>query len=172
MQPSSQLNPTPIDQVFACLQVRYGSEWLRMWEGLDLAAVKADWSRELARFKPRDVAYALEHLPPDRPPTVGQFRAICQRAPIADEPRLPPPKPNKARAREALSKLKLGGQADALAWARDLEGREKAGEQLTPAQREAWRAALFDGPALSVAQLGEFNPIPPEALPPAMRCAA
>lgn len=68
-----------IDSLFARLQVRYGAAWLRQWEGVDITAVKADWARELAGFAGNldAIAHALDHLPRDRPPLVGQFRDLC-----------------------------------------------------------------------------------------------
>ncbi len=72
-----------VDSLFARLQVRYGSAWTRMWEGVDLNAVKADWAEELAGLAnaPESIKHALAHLPIDRPPNVGQFRALCIAAP-------------------------------------------------------------------------------------------
>jgi hypothetical protein len=37
-----------VDRLFSRIAVRYGADWLRMWEGLDMAAVKADWAETLA----------------------------------------------------------------------------------------------------------------------------
>lgn len=49
-----------------------------------------------------------------------------------------------ARMRRALAGLRqqLDAPRDPKAWAWRLKAREEGGEQLTPAQREAWRAAL------------------------------
>ncbi len=72
-----------VDSLFARLAVRYGSAWAAKWEGLDMAAVRADWASELAVFAgwPEAIAYGLQHLPIDRPPTVTQFCALCRAAP-------------------------------------------------------------------------------------------
>lgn len=73
-----------VDSLFARLSVRYGAAWLRMWEGIDIAAVKADWAKELGEFAttPDAIAYGLDHLPTERPPNVSQFRVLCRQAVI------------------------------------------------------------------------------------------
>ena len=82
-----------INSLFSRLQVRYGTAWLSMWNGIDIEAVKADWAHELAGFanKPAAIRHGLENLPPDRPPTVGQFRVLCRNAPELFPPALPLP---------------------------------------------------------------------------------
>lgn len=73
-----------VDFIWSRLAVRWGVDFVRQYEGLDLGLVKEDWARELARFmvivdgKPTAPAimHALANLP-DRPVTVGAFRAIC-----------------------------------------------------------------------------------------------
>jgi hypothetical protein len=56
-----------------------------------MAAVRTDWAETLGGFSGADIAYAMENLPDDRPPTVGQFRALCRRAPAPMLPRLDAP---------------------------------------------------------------------------------
>lgn len=72
-----------VDSLFARLAVRYGSAWSAKWEGLDMAAVRADWAEELAGLSnwPEAISYGLAHLPIDRPPNVAQFRDLCRAAP-------------------------------------------------------------------------------------------
>ena len=85
-----QLPDSWVKSLFARLQVRYGSAWNRMWDGVDMDAVMADWADELGGFanNPDAIKRALANLPPDRPPTLGQFRAICIGAPgdVHDKP--------------------------------------------------------------------------------------
>lgn len=98
-----------VEKIFARLLVRYGAAWNRMWEGVEPDAVKADWARELAGLSGEAILHALENLPPDRPPTVGQFRALCINRPRAARYELPRPDPTpeeKARVREALAKAR------------------------------------------------------------------
>lgn len=72
-----------VDSLFARMAVRYGSSWSAKWEGLDMAAVRADWAAELAGFAgwPEAISYGLQYIPADRPPTVTQFRELCRGAP-------------------------------------------------------------------------------------------
>jgi hypothetical protein len=142
-----------VDRLFERLALVYGRDFLSRWEGLDLRDVKADWARELSGWErqPHAIRYALEHLPPDKPPTVLQFRAICNSRPEPELPRLPAPvsKPDPAVMRRvaAILRREKGGQNRS--WAamlRDVEinhgGRFPNGALLTPTQREMWRKAL------------------------------
>lgn len=170
------MSPLPsewIDSLFARLSVRYGAAWSRMYEGLDMPAVKADWSRELAAYAndPAPIKYALEHLPSDWPPNVAQFKSICLNRPEPPRPQIAESRAGKARIAAELSKIVKPAKVSPLAWAQSLQDREKAGESLTPAQRWAWREALRDGPR-EAAVLADFTPIPQDALPPAMRTEA
>lgn len=132
-----------VDSIFARLAVRYGSAWTRMWEGLDIAAVKADWASELGYYAqhPDGISHALKNLP-DRPPSVSQFRELCRGAPTPPPPALPAPKANP----EAASVLRAAGASlvrrSDRSWAEAMRAREMACERLTLFQRSAWRAAL------------------------------
>lgn len=130
------------DRIFAQLAVRYGHAFLGRWAGLDMALVKADWSRELTRYQqaPQAIAYALDHLPPD-PPTVGQFREICSRA-LRDERQAPAlehrPPPNPERVAEALGRLQSASRdTSPLAWLHRLRAQRDAGLKLSRAQADA-----------------------------------
>lgn len=97
-----------VDRIFTKLALIYGRRWAACWDGLDIAAVKADWAHELASFTtwPEALAYALSNLPPDRPPTVLEFRAIARRAPQKAGPiMLPPPPADRAAAARQLAEL-------------------------------------------------------------------
>lgn len=75
--------PDWVNRLFMRLQVRYGSAWNLMWEGIDPDAVKADWEENLRNVfakNPQAIVYALEHLP-ERVPTSDQFRKLCREAP-------------------------------------------------------------------------------------------
>lgn len=141
--------PAPwVDRLFERLTLAYGRDFSGRWEGLDTAAVKADWATALAGYEahPEAIAFALEHLPTDRPPTVLQFAELCRRAPLKPVPALPAPAPNPEVAVAALSSVRRIGRplGDRLAWAVALREREerKAGRPLTEYQRKAWRDAL------------------------------
>lgn len=76
--------PMPwVDKIFMKLTLVYGRDFLSRWEGLTLADVKTDWAHEMAGFEGNHeaIAYALQHLPADKPPNVYQFRAIARSMP-------------------------------------------------------------------------------------------
>lgn len=170
-----------IDVIFSNLTLTYGSDWFMKWEGIDEDTLRAKWAKELGAFANRKdaIMHALEHLPVDRPPNVLQFRVICLGAPAPDvpvQPQLPAMPPQKAdisRLKAELGRLKTL-QAETVktprAWAKRLRDQRN----LSHAQQLMVQAALStDDPKNSrKPQIGDFNPIPPEALPPAMRKTA
>lgn len=80
-----------VESLFARFAVRYGAAWMRQWDGVDIAAVKADWAEQLDGQTSGAIKHALECLPVDRPPTAGQFLLLCRNAPTAAPPALPAP---------------------------------------------------------------------------------
>jgi hypothetical protein len=131
-----------VDAIWARMLVRYGVSWLRKWEGIPDDAVKADWARELDGASGEAIAYALDHLPPDAPPNVLQFKALARCKPEPMPLALPAPKVDDAIVKRVMSGAKRIGRANPLDMFRDLKRREEAGERLTQAQRAMWRAAL------------------------------
>ena len=132
-----------VDQIFARLTVRYGAAWLRMWEGVDLAAVKADWAEELSGLTADSIDHGLAHLPTDRPPNVAQFRELCRRPPDRF-PALPAPKPGPIapEVAAAMRRLVKPKREDPTAWARALMERDRRGGGITRYQRQCYRDAL------------------------------
>lgn len=158
-----------VERLFARFSARYGVGWTRMWEGVDPEAVMADWSEELGGFqtRPEALKYALEYMPVDKPPTVQQFRALCNRAPEpAPPPQLAPPKASATVVAKVHEILKTANRSPT-AWAERLRAREVALEHLTPFQRAAWRDASREASS-QVMSVGEFTPPPREVLPPGM----
>lgn len=140
--------PQPwVDRVFDKLTLVYGQSFLRRWADIDLAAVKADWAHELSGFQqhPRAIAWALQNLPPEKPPTVLEFRALARKAPAEELPRLEAPTADKGRVDAELAKLapvrqKLG--VDHKEWARTLIARADAGEKVRSISLRFAREAL------------------------------
>lgn len=99
----------------------------------------------------------------------------CPALPMPESQRqlLPGPNPTRRESyRQRLSELVDGwrtGGKDPLAWARDLERREKAGEDLHQSQRDAWRRALWGTDIPEHVLFHGRDPIPEAALPPGMR---
>lgn len=131
-----------VDSLFARLLVRYGADWSRRWDGIDMAAVKSDWAAELGGFatRPDAIRHALDNLPADRSPTVAQFRALCIAAPQYAPPQLPAPKADAALVASVKAPPPSQGN-DLRAWANRLRERELRCERLTQFQRQAWRQA-------------------------------
>lgn len=103
-----------IDAIFGRMAVRYGAEWLRKWEGVDMAAVKADWKHELKGFSSNlePLRYALKHLPV-KCPTVAEFRSVANSCPPPEFKQLPAPhaKPELAQAGGGRGQAKAGWPA-------------------------------------------------------------
>ncbi len=138
------LSESWIDRIHARMLVRYGVAWMRMWEGIDPGAVKADWAEELDGFaiNPDAIKHALDHLPPDRPPNAAQFKALCMTAPRFAPKALPAPKADPAVVAAAMARIKPPPGRDPKAWAHELRSREERGDRLTITQKTMWRAAL------------------------------
>jgi hypothetical protein len=138
-----------IDRLFGRFAVRFGQDWIRMWEGIDLAAVKADWSQQLAgmHLTPAGIErlrYGYENLP-ERPPTAAAFKAVCNRAPETLPKALPAPTQIDSEKARRLRSLVVGAfQApkEPRQWAHRLKARHEAGERLSQAQIDAYTAAL------------------------------
>ena len=130
--------PLPwVDRIFEKLALVYGQAFLARWRDLDLDAVKADWAHELAGFEqhPQAIAHALQSLPPEKPPTVLQFRELARRAPLPELPRLESPPADAGRVAAELAKLATvrttAAQAvDHRAWARRILDRKARGERV------------------------------------------
>lgn len=135
-----------VERIFQKLSLVYGRDFLSRWEGQELPSVMADWAHELAGFadQPEAIAYALQHLPPEKPPTVLQFRALCNLRPDKALPALPAPESKPAPEVMARVATIRDAQRDdgPKAWAWALKERESRGKGLTRAQREMWRTAL------------------------------
>lgn len=126
------------DRIFDKLTLVYGQSFLRRWADIDINAVKSDWAHELAGFAqhPRAIAYALEHLPAERPPTVLEFRAVARKCPADETQRLPAPKADPERVARELAKLAPIRQTEQKAsrteWAHRIIAKQAAGAKVTP----------------------------------------
>jgi hypothetical protein len=79
-------------------------------------------------------------------------------------------KRQEIRARlSALAEAKRTDCVDPLAWAKRLEQREKAGEELHQSQRDAWRRALWGTDMPESVLFAGRTEIPDDVLPPSMR---
>lgn len=141
--PAEALPAHWVDQLFRKLSIRYGRQFMARWDGIDEADVKADWACVLGGFhaRPDCIAYGLQNLPSDRPPTATQFRDLCRAKPDSSQaPQLQAPKPDPQRVAEALAPL-ASVRAQAMQarhpreWARSLHQQIQAGRKASPAIR-------------------------------------
>lgn len=142
-----------VDRVIDRLTATYGQQFMRLYEGLDMNAVKTTWAHELSEFgRSREsmmrIAWALENLP-DRAPNVIAFRSLCRAAPAPEAPALPMPKADPERMRAELAKLgqilkpvERTSPVDHKAWARVILSRHEAGEKILPCTLRFAREAL------------------------------
>jgi hypothetical protein len=134
-----------VNSIFERLTLVYGHDFLRRWEGLDLAAVKASWAEELAGLHTNSAAikHALAHLPAGQPPTVIQFRALCIARPEPEQKLLNSPRASSELVAALVAKaLEAVAPAHGVEWAHRLRRREQQAERLTAAQRAMLRQAL------------------------------
>jgi hypothetical protein len=145
----TEIEPLPsewVDVIFTKLTMRHGRDFLSRYEGVDLAAVKADWAEELAGLqnRPGAIKYALE-LSVAKAPNVIEFRELCSRAPVRANLSLPAPRADQDVIDRALRKASevMRKRGDPLDPIRELRRRELEGDKtLTQFQREFWRKAL------------------------------
>lgn len=110
--------------------------------------MKSDWAHELSGFErcPKAIAWALQNLPADKPPTVLEFKYLARRAPPDELPRLEAPKADPQRVAEELAKLapmmQERPEVPNNEWARRILGRFEAGERIASATLRIAREAL------------------------------
>lgn len=157
------------------MALTYGAAWLRLWEGLEAAAVKAEWAEVLGGYadKPDALRYALEYLPSDRPPTVLQFRDLCRRAPEPTKaPELPGPKADNAVVARVVAEAMTprDNKRPAERVVANIRRIECDGRTLTASQRHVLDACErhLSGSALPT-EAGAFKSVPTDSLPPGMR---
>jgi hypothetical protein len=137
-----------IDAIWDKLSLTYGQAFIRRWADMDLNAVKSDWAHELSGFKahPKAIAWALQNLPADKPPTVLDFKFLARRAPPDELPRLEAPKADPERVAAELAKLapvlKERPQRSNLDWAKRIVARAEGGSKLSPLTLRMAREAL------------------------------
>lgn len=153
-------NPLPlqwVQRILAKLTVRYGSAYLSRVAAVPEEELWLDWAETLAGYQanPPAIAWALENLPPDQPPTAGAFRELCRRAP---SPRAEveaisyATKPADPAVVAAVSGALQASPDEPNAWANALRAREieqaenprawRKDQLLTGAQKRMWREAL------------------------------
>lgn len=137
-----------VDRIFDKLTLVYGQSFLRRWADIDLNSVKSDWAHELSGFEhhPKAIAWALQNLPTNAPPTVLDFKFLARRAPPDEIPRLEAPKADPERIAAELAKLapvkaapKMRPNTD---WAQRIVDRKESGGIVAPMTLRLARQAL------------------------------
>jgi len=148
-KPAKPLPTAWVEKIFRKLTLTYGREFVGRWEGLNTADVIDDWAHELSGFEswPEALAWGLSNLPPGKPPTVVEFRALCFKAPRPERPALPEPMPNPERLADELRKLstlrdKPSRHSDGRDWARRNVERYRQGARINPTTLRLSREAL------------------------------
>ena len=142
--------PLPwVDKIFEQLALTYGQQFLGRWRDMDLNAVKSDWADQLSGLQgfPKGIAYALENLDAEKPPTVLMFKAMALRAPRPEALRLDEPKADPARVAAEFAKLAnirtnstKSGWKD---WAKALKAKDESNPKLvTDTVRKMYKDAL------------------------------
>lgn len=159
--PVSSLPDRWVQRIWGAMRATYGASFDRMWPcppcpaGVDPAKHAADhtsvllghWAKELGRFQsnPSALQFGLSNLPAN-PPNLIEFKAICGRAPRAnDHLSLPAPEVSREGLARVQQKLAngLGGALDPMDPVRRIMLRELDGDKsVNLAQREFWRQAL------------------------------
>ena len=143
--------PLPwVDKIFEKLTLVYGQQFLARWRDIDMEVVKADWALELSGFEkcPTAIAYALQNLDADKPPSVLALKAIARRAPAVEVPRLNEPAADPERMAVELAKFATIRGAvndsgyDHKEWAKRLKARHAEGGKLSLFQVHCYREAL------------------------------
>ena len=135
-----------VEAAFTKFALVYGAPRIEaFYRSQDMATVKAHWCHELRGFTSLDVAYALEHLPPEGIPNVLQFKALCQHRPLPGLDKLVEPKADTARVRAVAEELKrvqasIKSGAMARGWVQALEAKQAQGKVLTDWQRKLLEA--------------------------------
>ena len=133
------------DSIFTKLTLIYGRDFTGRWEGMNICDIKTDWSHELAGYenRPKSIAWALQNLPTGKPPTVLEFRKLCNTLPQEATVFLDAPKADPVRVKAELAKLSpLPAKTDGREWARRIISRKAAGEFISPFALKQAQGAL------------------------------
>jgi hypothetical protein len=177
--PVSSLPEAWVERIWVTMRATYGATFDRQWQcpenvepAQHVAELKAVWGKGLAGLQqnPQAISYALEHLP-EFPPNLQQFKALCARRPDSTQLSIGHDRPAPDPQRLAALKARLLAQRADLARSTldRLRHMRDTGQPMSTAQLDFLAQAERGLGAPSVADVGDFRPIPQEALPPGMR---
>ena len=133
------------EKIFMKLTLIYGRDFTGRWEGMNICDIKTDWSHELSGYenRPKAIAWALQNLPAGKPPTVLEFRKLCNTLPQEATVFLNEPKADPVRKAAVLAKLAdAPPKIDGKEWARRIIQRKADGEFINPFSLNLAKGAL------------------------------
>ena len=133
------------EAIFSKLTLIYGRDFTGRWEGMNICDIKTDWSHELDGYdkRPKSIAWALDNLPQSKPPTVLEFRKLCNTMPQEATLLLPEPKSDPAFVAQVLAKITEAPlKIDDRDWARRIIARHAAGDVVLPCSLKCAQDAL------------------------------
>jgi hypothetical protein len=146
-----------IDRLFARLGAMYGSRFVAMWEGQDMAGVKSIWVEDLAEFTPSEITAGVNACKTrEWPPTLPEFIRLCR--PSTDYERAFYDAVNQMQRRESGSDH---WPSAAIYWAAAGLGRDLVSRPYVEI-RARWAKAVDD--AIAAIKSGEL----PDAVPARM----
>lgn len=162
--PASSLPEAWMQSLWTELGANYPGKWQRQFPtppcppGISPAqhaqdhirGIQAVWARRLGHLQTnwKAIRFALDNLPED-PPSLPEFAALCNRRPDPKPQALPAPAPDKAKAAEAIARVReafarKGDHLDTLRELAESDARDGTyrGRKVTLAQRQTYRQAL------------------------------
>ena len=133
------------ETIFSKLTLIYGRDFTGRCEGMNICDIKTDWSHELDGYdkRPKSIAWALDNLPPSKPPTVLEFRKLCNTVPQEATLLLPEPKSDPAFVAQVLAKMAdAPSRIDGKDWAKRIIARDADGAVVSPYSLKCARDAL------------------------------
>jgi len=121
------------EKIFMKLTLIYGRDFTGRWEGMNICDIKTDWSHELSGYenRPKSIAWALQNLPAGKPPTVLEFRKLCNTLPQEATVFIDAPKADPVRVAAVLAKLSDAPEkTDGREWARRKLAAHAAGDRV------------------------------------------
>ena len=165
-----------VEEVLARLQVRYGTRWSSLWQGIAPELIKADWADQLDGMAPENIKRALSSLPDDFPPTATAFRKLGHIRAEAEVLALPAPDPAGIKRIGAAIAASKPQEVPLTQRAREcldnLRARVKAGNASAGQRDFLKRAEAGLGISETATQVGDFQPVPRDVWPESMRSAA
>lgn len=135
------------EKIFMKLTLIYGRDFTARWEGMNICDIKTDWSHELSGYenRPKAIAWALQNLPTGKPPTVLEFRKLCNTLPQEATVFIDAPKADPVRKAEVLARMAAppSDGHDPKGWAKRIIARKAAGEFINPFSLNLAKGALL-----------------------------